>query len=169
MSRGDKSFAFRGKYLLLVVLAAYGVLFVLNPEAAMAALQKSGAVAARILPIIAGVILFTALLNYFLRPKEVVRHLGKKSGFRAWAWALAAGIISHGPMYIWYPTLEDLRRHGMRDGLIVTIFAARVIKVPPLPLMIGYFGLNFTLILSFYILAGALIQGWLMEKLEPDP
>ncbi len=166
MSGADKPFTFRGKYLLLGVLAAYTVLFVFNPDAGMAALRKSAGVAVKILPVIAGVIVFTALLNFFLQPRQVVRHLGGKSGFKAWIWALLAGILSHGPMYIWYPTLEELRRHGMRDGLIVTVFAARVIKIPPLPLMIGYFGLHFTLVLSFYILAGALIQGWLMEKLE---
>jgi len=169
MSRPDKPFAFRGKYVFLIVLVAYVLLFVFDSDAGMAALLKSAAVLTKVLPIITGVIIFTALLNYFLQPKQIVKHLGKKSGLKAWGWALAAGILSHGPMYVWYPTLEDLRRHGMRDALIVTIFAARVIKLPPLPLMIEYFGLNFTLILSFYILTGALAQGWLVEKLEQTP
>ena len=162
----EKPFAFRGKYLLLIVVVLYVLLLCFDSGAAMAALAGSGAVLGRILPIIAGVILFTAALNYFLRPKQVAEHLGKESGFRAWVWALAAGVVSHGPMYIWYPTLEELRAHGMRDGLIVTLFAARVIKLPPLPLMIDYFGLTYTLVLSFYILAGALVQGWLIEMLE---
>jgi uncharacterized membrane protein YraQ (UPF0718 family) len=62
--------------------------------------------------------------------------------------------------------LEDLRIHGMRDGLIVVFFASRAIKIPLLPMMIDYFGWAFTLILSFYILIGALIQGWILETLE---
>ncbi len=166
MSKPDKPMVFRGKYVLLAVLAAYALVFAVDSAAGMAAMLKSGAVAVKILPVIAGVIVFTALINYTLPPERIVRHLGRNSGVRGWVWALLAGIISHGPIYIWYPTLEELRRHGMRDALIVTLFAARVVKLPLLPLMVGYFGLEFTLILSFYILAGALIQGWLVEKLE---
>ena len=166
MRNGDKPFAFRGNYLLLAAGGAYIALFVFNREIAMAALLKSAGVAARILPIIAGVIIFTAVLNYFLRPEQMVKHLGKQGGLKAWGWTLGAGILSHGPMYLWYPTLEDLRHHGMRDGLIVTFFAARAIKIPPLPLMIGYFGLKFVLVLAVYIVLGALMQGWLFEKME---
>jgi hypothetical protein len=68
------------------------------------------------------VILFTALLNYFLQPIQVVAHFGRESYIKGWLWALAAGVISHGPMYVWFPLLEDLRNHGILDGLIVTFF-----------------------------------------------
>jgi hypothetical protein len=54
----------------------------------------------------------------------------------------------------------------MRDGLIVVFFFSRAIKIPLLPMMIDYFGWAFTLVLSFYILVGALIQGWMLELLE---
>ena len=69
-------------------------------------------------------------------------------------------------MYAWYPLLEDLRSHGMRDGLIVAFFASRAIKIPLLPMMIDYFGWAFTLVLSFYILIGALVQGLMLELLN---
>lgn len=163
MKDQGKAVAYRGKYLLLTVGLGYAVLLFVNKTAALAALQKSGLVLLKILPIIAVVILFTAAINYFLRPKQVARHLGHESGLRAWLWALVAGVVSHGPMYAWYPMLEDLRSHGMRDGLIVVFFFSRAIKIPLLPMMVDYFGWGFTLVLSFYILTCALIQGWLLE------
>ena len=163
MKKQAPPLVFRGKYFFLAVTFCYGVLFFVNNETALSALIKSSVVLLKILPIIAVVILFTALLNYYLQPRQVARHLGRESGARAWLWALAAGVISHGPMYAWYPLLEDLRSHGMRDGLIVVFFYSRAIKIPLLPMMIDYFGWSFTLVLSFYILAGALIQGWLLE------
>lgn len=166
MKTKGNTFSFRGKYLFLTVLVFYGVVFLISSETAWLALQKSGTVLLKILPIIGVVILFTGLLNYFLRPKQVASHLGRESGAMGWLWALAAGVISHGPMYAWYPLLEDLRSHGMRDGLIVVFFFARAIKIPLLPMMIDYFGWAFTLVLSFYILVGALIQGWMLELLE---
>ena len=166
MKKQGTSFAFRGKYLFLVVSIFYAVLFVVNSETALAGLQKSSTVLLKILPIIAVVILFTALLNYFMQPRQIANHLGRESGAMGWLWALAAGVISHGPMYAWYPLLDDLRSHGMRDGLIVVFFASRAIKVPLLPMMVDYFGWAFTLVLSFYLLTGALVQGWLLEFLE---
>jgi uncharacterized membrane protein YraQ (UPF0718 family) len=166
MKKQEKAFAFRGKYFLLFILILYGILFFVNSQSALLSLRKSGAIFIKVLPIFVAVILFTALLNYFFQPRQIARHLGRESGLQGWIWALAAGIISHGPMYAWYPLLEDLRSHGMRDGLIVVFFSARTIKIPLLPMMIDYFGWSFTLVLSFYILAGALLQGWLLEFLE---
>ncbi|HEB69242.1 MAG TPA: permease [Desulfobulbus sp.] len=161
----DKPFAFRGRYLSSAVLILYGVLFVVNSQLAQRALLKSGHILVRILPVFVIVILFTAVLNYFLQPGQIARHLGRESGGKSWLWALAAGVISHGPMYAWYPLLEDVRNSGVRDGLIVVFFASRTIKIPLLPMMIDYFGLGFTLVLSFYILVGALLQGWFFELL----
>jgi len=168
MKKQGKPFTFRGKYLFLTVLCFYILFFLVNSQSAFLALQKSTTVLTRILPIIAVVIVFTALLNFFLQPKQMARHLGHESGIRGWFWSLLAGVISHGPMYAWYPLLEDLREHGMKDELIVVFFASRAIKIPLIPVMIDYFGLAFTFLLSFYMLFGALLQGigmqWLQAK-----
>ncbi len=160
------AFAFRGKYLMLVVIIFYGVLFLANSDIALSALQKSTMILMKILPIFVAVILFTALLNYFIKPQQIVSHLGREGRAKGWLWALAAGVISHGPMYAWYPLLEDLRGHGMRDGLIVVFFFSRAVKIPLLPMMVDYFGWTFTLVLSLNILIGALIQGWILEIIE---
>jgi len=163
MKNQDKRFTFRGKYFFLTVLIFYGVIFFFSNQAAKLALMKSSSILIKILPILIFVILFTTLLNYFLKPKQIAGHLDRESGINAWIWALAAGVISHGPMYAWYPLLENLRSHGMRDGLIVVFFASRTIKIPLLPIMIDYFGWVFTLVLSFYLLIGALVQGLILE------
>jgi len=117
-------------------------------------------------PIIAMVILLTALINYFLKPKQIAQKLGKESGASGWLWTLLAGVLSHGPMYAWYPLIDDLRSHGMRDGLIVVFFSARAIKLPLLPMMIDYFGWLFTVVLSIYILLASLFQGIIYELLD---
>ena len=64
--------------------------------------------------------------------------------------------------------LSDLRSHGVRDGLIVTFFYARAIKLPWLPMMVAYFGTGFTIALTFYILLGAVLQGLIADKLLPS-
>ncbi|WP_456386168.1 permease [Desulfolithobacter sp.] len=155
----------RGIPFFLLVAAAYAILFFHDRNQALLALYRSGTVLVRILPVLVVVILFTGLVNYLLRPGQIVKHLGAESGLRGWFIALMAGVISHGPMYVWYPMIQDLRNQGTRDGLLVAFFYARAIKVPFLPLMIDYFGLGFTLVLSCYILIGSIVQGWIMELL----
>ncbi len=162
---GGRPFAFRGRLFLALVVLAYGVLALRDAPAALLALQRGGLLLLRLLPVFAMVILLIAVINYFLRPAHIARWLGRESGARGWLLALLAGVISHGPMYAWYPMVRDLRSHGSRDGLLVVFLFARCIKVPLLPLMVDSFGITFTLVLSLYILAGALVQGWLMERL----
>jgi uncharacterized membrane protein YraQ (UPF0718 family) len=165
-NKQKKGFTFRGKYLLLAVLIGYCVLFLANSQMAFQAAQKSTKLLGKIIPIITVVIFLTAFLNYKLSPKTMAKHLGKDSGLRGWLWALGSGVASHGPMYVWYPLLEELREHGTKDELIVTFFASRAIKVPLLPLMVDYFGLLFTVLLSFYMLIAAVLQGLCMHFLQ---
>ena len=153
-----------GCILLTVTLLLYGVAAIFAPDKAAAATGKSLDILAKILPVLLVVFFLTALLNTFIKPKAVAKHLGSGSRMRGWAIALLGGVISHGPGYVWYPMLADLRSQGARDSLIVAFFYARAIKLPWLPVMISYFGLTFTLVLCFYILLGAWLQGIIAEK-----
>jgi hypothetical protein len=67
-----------------------------------------------------------------------------------------------------YPLLEDLRGHGMRDGLIVVFFASRTIKIPLLPIMIDYFGWVFTLVLTLTYWLVPLFRDCCWNYLIPD-
>lgn len=153
-----------GWIMLIVTLISYAISAVLDPSLAYLALNKSWAVLKMVLPILLVVFFLMALLSSFIKPKSIAKHLGKESGLKGWFVALVGGLLSHGSSYVWYPILSELRKHNARDGLIVAFFYARAIKLPWLPIMIGYFGIAFTLVLSFYILLGAWIQGIIAEK-----
>jgi uncharacterized membrane protein YraQ (UPF0718 family) len=154
---------FRGLKFFALVFVLYAVLALFFSERTAEALGKSLDILSWILPVFLVVILFTAAINYFLKPKEIARHLGEESGMKGWLIAMTAGIISHGPMYAWYPMIEDLKKHGLKNGLIATFFYARSLKLPLLPLMIEYFGWAFTVTLSVYVLIASLVQGVLIE------
>lgn len=117
-------------------------------------------------PVLLIVLFLITLINSFIKPKTIARQLRKESGLKGWIFALAGGILSHGSSYIWYPMLNALRNHGARSGLIVAFFYARAIKLPWLPVMVSYFGIAFTLVLTFYILLGAWIHGLIADKIE---
>jgi len=156
----------KGKNFLLIIIASYGFLLIFFPLKAEIALKSAGILLLKISPVLLLVILITAFINYFINPKELSKHLSKESGLKAWVVALSAGILSHGPMYAWYPLIEDLKKKGLRDSLIGMFFYARAVKIPLLPIMIEYFGLSYTIILNLYIILGSILQGLIIEKVE---
>ncbi len=155
----------KGLGLLFFVAILYLLLFAFFSQKVLLALEKSALVLAKIGPILLLVVFLTALINFFIEPKKIAKHLGKKSGIRGYFIALIAGVISHGPMYAWYPMIEELKRHGLQNALIAVFFYARAVKVPLLPIMVDYFGLSFTIILTLYTLLAALLQGFIIQKI----
>jgi uncharacterized membrane protein YraQ (UPF0718 family) len=155
----DKHYGF---YFLVSVIFLYLLLFFFDPESVYNSLKVTGNIFIQIIPVLLFVIIFMALIDYFLHPKTVAKYVGKGSGIKA----ISTGIISHGPIYIWYPLLKDLRDQGMRSGLIAAFLYSRAIKIPLLPLMVYYFGLLFVVVLLPYIVIASLVVGEIVEIIE---
>jgi uncharacterized membrane protein YraQ (UPF0718 family) len=153
-------------YFLVSVIFLYLLLSFFDPESVYNSLKATGNIFIQIIPILLFVIIFTALIDYFLHPKAVAKYVGEGSGIKGWFLAISAGIISHGPIYIWYPLLKDLRDQGMRSGLIAAFLYSRAIKIPLLPLMAYYFGLLFVVVLLPYVVIASLIEGKIIELIE---
>ncbi|KAF5428632.1 putative membrane protein YraQ, UPF0718 family [Candidatus Methanophagaceae archaeon] len=107
-----------------------------------------------------------ALLDYFLHPKTVSKYVGRGSGIKGWFLAIFTGILSHGPIYVWYPLLKDLRDRGMKSGLIAAFLYSRAIKIPLLPLRVYYFGALFVVVLLPYIVIASIVVGENIELIE---
>jgi len=129
------------------------------------ALKFSKNIFIQILPVILIIFLLMSLTNYFLQPKILVKYIGKNSGLKGWIISIIAGILSTGPIYMWYPLLNDLQKHGMRSGLISAFLYNRAVKIPLIPLLVVYFGLVYTLILLFTMICISIVQGFLTEKI----
>jgi len=154
-----------GMVMLGIVALLYLITFFLSPETGKQALAASGGVLKMIAPILLIVFFLMALLNTSIDSKYIAKHLGKESGVKGWLIALGGGILSHGPAYVWYPMLSEMREQGARDGLIVAFFYTRSIKLPWLPLMVSYFGLLFTVLLTFFVILSAWLQGLIADRL----
>jgi len=151
---------------LVIVLIVYGVLFFVEPDKSMKSVYASWHIFLNIIPVLLVVVFLMGLSNYVLKPKKVSKYLGEKSGFKGWSISALFGILSHGPIYVWYPLLKELKEHGMRTGLIAVFLYNRAIKLPLLPVMIFYFGVLFVLILCIYMIVCSLLQGKIIELLE---
>ena len=104
-----------------------------------------------------------SLVNYYVSPRKIMKYLGEESGVKGWLLAIGGGIISHGPVYIWYPLMADLKSKGMRLELIATFIYNRAIKVPLLPFMITYFSWQFVVILTAVMIVASIVQGLIVE------
>lgn len=156
---------YHGFYLLGAVLFLYVLLFILDPAKTRLAIRISANASFQILPSLLLIVLLMGSMNYFLHPESVSKYVGKGSGIKGWMLAAVAGVLSHGPVYAWYPLLRELRSQGMTNGLIAVFLYNRAIKLPLLPLMIHYFGVRFVVLLIAHIVIASLIEGWLVQLL----
>lgn len=158
-----------GWLFLALVLAAYGATALVEPGRARIACADFLAMFAKVAPVLVLVFALMFLAELFLSPQRVEGWLGRRSGLRGWLLALAAGVISTGPVYAWYALLAELREKGMRTALVAVVLYARAIKLPLLPLLAHYFGLGYMLVLSLFIAVFSIVNGLLMERLLRQP
>ena len=160
----------RGGWIFLAsVLVIYAALFVLNPALAEKSTQAFLQLTWKILPILSLVFAFMFLGNLLIQESVIRRYVGRSSGWLGYAFATVTGILSTGPIYVWYPLLADLKNKGMREALIAVFLYNRAIKLPWLPVLAGYFGLKYTLVLTLWMITAGLVEGLLMEKILKSP
>ena len=138
------------------MITLYIVLYFIAPGRTVEALMVSGTILKQIaLPLLLA-FLMMVVLNLFIRPAQVSRFLGGRSGIKGVVLSSVAGILSMGPIYAWLPFLAAIRDKGASDFHLANFLSSRAIKPVLLPLMIGYFGWRFSLILTVLNAAGAL-------------
>jgi uncharacterized membrane protein YraQ (UPF0718 family) len=167
--KGKKQQSAAGLFFFLAVVAAlYGLAFLMAPERAIHALHFGLKMLSRLAPILALVFFLMFLLNMFIKPDWIRNHVGHNSGLKGFLIAIASGIISMGPIYAWYGMLKDFHKKGMRPALIAAFLYSRSVKLPLLPLMVYYFGIAYTLVLSFYMILFSAANGLLTEWLASE-
>jgi uncharacterized membrane protein YraQ (UPF0718 family) len=163
MKKPEKSYA--SWYFLLGVLVIYLLLAFIKPEAFMAGLKFFSDIIIKVIPVFILIFILMIIVNRFLSAKQLMKYLGKEAGLKAWAAAIITGIISSGPIYLWYPLLKDLQKHGVRNGLVAVFLYNRAVKLPLLALMIFYFGLVYILVLTGIMIIASVFQGIVVEKI----
>ena len=156
------SFAWLFCFLMIIIFA---LVLLFNPTIGKEAWQYFIGLIKKIAPLLLIIFALLFILNLALQPKTIIKYLGGKSGVKGWLIAIIGGILSSGPIYLWYPLLADLKEMGTRNGLIATFIYNRAIKIPFMPILVFYFGWPFTIVLTFYLLIFSVINGLLVEKI----
>ena len=152
------------KFLAVVLLIFFYILLT-NAGFARAIAVQFLATLKEVLPIIAIVFFVMFLLNLFIRPEVIKKHLGHDSGVKGWVYTIIASIVIAGPPYILMPMVADFRRHGMKTSLAAVFLSNRSVQPVFLPVMAYYFGWTYTIIVSVCIVAFSILSGMIMGKM----
>lgn len=149
----------RGIKFLAIVLAIYLIVALFNFSVVKNALFNFLLMFIKIVPILVIVFLVMVLVNLYFTRERIGKYLGAESGIRGWLYAIISGILVSGPPYVLFPLLGELKKGGMKNSLLAVFLYNRNVKIPFLPAMIYYFGFNFTVILSLYIIIFSILNG----------
>lgn len=153
---------------LAIVFIAYFIGFLINPIFIQEALVDFWATLKNIIPIILIVFLVMFSLNLFLKPEIIEKHLGHDSGLKGWAYAIIGSILISGPPYVLLPMFGDLKKQGMKTALIATFLSNRNVQPVFLPVMAYYFGIKYTIVVSFLIVIFSVISGNIIGKITRE-
>lgn len=163
MKKSEKSRT--GLYFMVFMIFIYGIIFLINNELFYLSFNFFLQVIRQLFWIFVFVFVLMIFTNYFFTPQRILKYLGKKSGKKSWFFAVVFGILSMGPIYMWYPLLSELKDKGMRVGLISCFLYNRAIKIPLLPLMIFYFSIKYVLVLLVIMIFASVLEGVILEKI----
>ena len=147
-----------------VVIGMYGIVAIVDTPTAIRSLEAFIGILRQIIPVLILVFVLMFLVDLFVKPKSIAKHLGSESGLTGWVIAIIAGIIATGPAYVWYSMLADFREKGMRTALAGVFLYMRSVKLPFIPVMIYYFGGLYTAVLTTYLIVFSAIVGLVCEK-----
>lgn len=153
------SFVFTG-----IAFLFYFFLFMFNRPIFMKSINRFWESLSMIIPFLFFVFIIMVITILFLKPNKVKKYFGKESGIKGVLLISVAGILSVGSAYIWYPLVAELKEKGMREKLITIFIYNRAIKLHLFPLMIVYFGIKYSLVLSILIYLTSFIVGEIVEK-----
>jgi uncharacterized membrane protein YraQ (UPF0718 family) len=150
---------------LLLVMGGYLCTGYFHRSYTEDALQRFGETLINVAPVLMFVFTVMFLINIFVKPAAIKKHLGSDSGIKGWMYAILGSILIAAPPYILFPFFGELQKQGMKSSLIVIFLSNRNVQPPFIPVMIYYFGTPFTVVISVYILIFAVINGLVLGKM----
>jgi uncharacterized membrane protein YraQ (UPF0718 family) len=151
-------------YFLIIMVFTYLILLTMEQNLFLSSIKFFYKIVLKMVPIFILVFILMTLSNYFITPNFIMKHLRERK-IKKWFFIILGGILSSGPIYMWYPLLADLRTKGLDYGLIACFLYNRAIKIPMLPLMIFYFSLKYVIVLTIVMVFVSIIQGIMINKL----
>lgn len=159
---------FATQWLVSLALLLYLWAGLAVPDRAFRALQSGSSLLVSVALLVVSVMGLVGLVQVWISRDAVAGLLGKEAGPKALLIAALCGTLLIGPPYIIFPLLMTVRKQGARWAVVTIVLAAYAVKLPMIPLEVGFLGWPFSLGRSVLTLAFAIPTGLLVEKLMPD-
>jgi uncharacterized membrane protein YraQ (UPF0718 family) len=154
------------RIILIIAIVMYIVTFLINKETFVKAINDFLELIIKVIPILIVVFALMIVSNIYITNQMIKKWFTKTKGIKGWVLIVIAGFISAGPPYLWYPLLADMKSKGMKEGFIACFIYTRAIKPYFLPVLILYFGVKYTITLSFVMIIMGVILGIIMNSVK---
>ena len=155
----------RSQWLVSAALLLYLWAGLDAPERALKALHYGGTLLFSVTLLILAVMGLVGLVQVWVSRETVARLLGEEGGVKALLIAAVCGTLLIGPPYVIFPLLMTIRKQGARWAVVTIVLAAYAVKLPMIPLEVGFLGWPFSLGRSLLTLMFAIPTGLLVERL----
>lgn len=160
---------FTSQWLVSMTLILYLWAGWARPDRAFHALKSGGSILISVVLLIAAVMGLVGLVQVWISRDAVARLLGDDSGPQALIIAAVCGTLLIGPPYIIFPLLMTIRQQGARWAVVTIVLAAYAVKLPMIPLEVGFLGWPFSLGRSCLTLLFAIPTGLIVERFMCNP
>jgi len=156
------------KFFLLVCFLYVG-LFIFSPNFVFTCFDKFLFLFKKIAWSFVLVFFFMYVFNIFINEKLIKKYLQKEVKVKYYFIVALMGVLSTGPIYLWFTHLSRMKDQGMDSGLISLFLYNRAIKLPLIPLMIEYFSLKITIVISLLIFLFSFVNALLIHYFFKTP
>jgi uncharacterized membrane protein YraQ (UPF0718 family) len=158
----------RSQWLVSAALLLYLWAGLVAPERALKALHYGGNLLLSVTLLVLAVMGLVGLVQVWVSRETVARLLGEEGGVKALLIAAVCGTLLIGPPYVIFPLLMTIRKQGARWAVVTIVLAAYAVKLPMIPLEVGFLGWPFSLGRSLLTLMFAIPTGLLVERLMKE-
>ncbi|NQU17004.1 MAG: permease [Candidatus Saganbacteria bacterium] len=105
------------------------------------------------------------LFDVWVPKEKIERHIGHGSGIAGTLWVILLATFQAGPLYSAFPVAYLLSKKGASvRNVFIYLGAFSCLKIPMLTFEIGFLGLKFSILRTFFSLLVFVIIGFVMEK-----
>ncbi len=161
------------KIFALITILIYILLYFIDKNFFTLSFNSLQNMVLKIGPYLILIFLLMLFNELVISPESVKKYLGKNSGWKGVLATSLFGVLSVGPVYVWFPLLKDLKKHGLTNKLIAIFMYNRAVKLQVLPVMIFYFGVRYSIVFTLFIIIASFFIGeivdYLVKENQPEP
>ncbi len=157
------------RYLpVVLVLAAVGVIFIINSTFAKEALSVTAYSVKEMILVLPPIFIMLGLLDVWVPKETMVKYMGEKSGLKGILLALLLGSAAAGPLYGAFPVAAVFMKKGAKfSNVLIFIGAWSTTKIPMFLFEVAGLGAKFAVTRLLIDIPGIIIIAYLLAFIMP--